>query len=54
LSLPVGEHTATVEFLDAAGKPAVNLTKIITVDVTASDRDKLVFVSDTSTTPQTQ
>ena len=54
LSLPVGDHTATVEFLDAAGKPAVNLTKTITVNVTSLDRDKVVFASDTSTTPQTQ
>jgi tetratricopeptide (TPR) repeat protein len=54
LSLPVGQHTVTVEFLDAADKPADNLTKTITVNVTSPDRDKVVFVSDTSTTPQTQ
>ena len=54
LSLPVGEHTATVEFLDAAGKPAANLMKTITVNVPSTDRDKVIFVSDTSTTPQTQ
>jgi len=54
LSLPVGEHALKVEFLDAADKPAANLTKTINVNVTGPDPDKVVFVSDTSTTPQTQ
>lgn len=52
--LPVGQHTATVQFLDAAGQPIPKLTKTITVNVTTTDRDKVVFVSDSSTTPQTQ
>ena len=30
-----------------------NLTKTITVNITTTDRDKVVFVSDTSVTPQT-
>jgi hypothetical protein len=54
LSLPVGEHALKVEFLDAADKPAAKLTKTINVNVTSPDHDKVVFVSDTSTTPQTQ
>jgi len=53
LKLPPGEHVLTVEFNDAAGRPKSNLTKTITVNV-PPDRDKVVFISDTSTTPQTQ
>lgn len=53
LNLAPGEHVVTVEFNDAAGTPFSNLTKTITVNVPA-DRDKVVFVSDSSTTPQTQ
>ena len=54
IPLPAGRHPITVEFLDAAGKPAANLTKTLTINVTTTDRDKVVFVSDKSTTPQTQ
>jgi hypothetical protein len=53
MKLPPGEHTVTVEFNDAAGVADPKLTKTLTVNVPA-DRDKVVFVSDTSTTPQTQ
>ena len=53
LTLPPGQHTATVEFLGSDGKPVANLTKTITFSVTPTDRDKLIFVSDNSTTPQT-
>ncbi len=53
LKLPPGEHVVIVEFNNAAGVADARLTKTITVNVPA-DRDKLVFVSDTSTTPQTQ
>jgi hypothetical protein len=53
LPLPVGEHVVTVEFLDRGGRPAANLTKTITVNVASTDRDKVVFVSDQSATPQT-
>ncbi|MBI3853449.1 MAG: hypothetical protein HY298_24645 [Verrucomicrobia bacterium] len=52
--LPVGQHAVTVEFLDASGKPDEKLSKLINVNVATTDRDKVVFVSDTSTTPQTQ
>jgi hypothetical protein len=50
--LPPGQHVATVEFLDAGGQPLSNLTKTITINVPADKRDKVVFVSDTSLTPQ--
>jgi hypothetical protein len=51
--LPPGQHVATFQFLDAAGRVLANLTKTITVNITTTDRDKVVFVSDTSLTPQT-
>lgn len=51
LPLPPGPHSATVEFLDAAGQPMSFLTKTVTFDVPA-DKDKVIFVSDQSLTPQ--
>ncbi len=54
LTLPAGQHTATIEFLGADGKPVERLTKTVTFTVPASGHDKVIFVSDTSTTPQTQ
>ena len=53
-SLPVGMHPLTVEFEAAGGKVQSNLTKTLIVNIAATDRDKVIFVSDTSTTPQTQ
>jgi hypothetical protein len=53
LPLPVGSHVATVEFHNAAGQVIPYLTKTITVNITSTDHDKVVFVSDTSLTPQT-
>jgi hypothetical protein len=53
LPLPPGQHVATIQFLDPAGQVLPNLTKTITINVTTADRDKVVFVSDTSLTPQT-
>ncbi len=52
VELPPGPHTATVEFQDRSGQPMPHLTKTITFNVTADKHDKVVFVSDTSTTPQ--
>jgi hypothetical protein len=51
--LPIGQHTATIQFLDGDGKPVANFTKTIIINVTETDRDKVVFVSDTSITPLT-
>ncbi|MDB6018066.1 MAG: Tetratricopeptide 2 repeat protein [Pedosphaera sp.] len=51
--LSPGQHVATVEFLDFAGQPVSSLTKTITINVPADKQDKVVFVSDTSITPQT-
>jgi hypothetical protein len=53
VQLAPGEHVVTVEFNNAGGVAQPNLTKTITVNV-PPDREKVVFVSDTSTTPQTQ
>ena len=54
LSLPPGQHEVTVEFLEPGDKVASQLTKQITVSITDTNRDKVVFVSDSSTTPQSQ
>jgi hypothetical protein len=51
--LPLGQHVATIEFHDSTGRVLPNLTKTITVNITTTDRDKIVFVSNTSITPQT-
>ena len=53
VSLPVGQHAVTIDFLGGDGKPIANLTKTINLNVTTTDRDKVVFVSDCSITPQT-
>lgn len=53
MKLAPGEHVVTVEFDDSGGRADPKLTKTITVNV-PPDRDKVVFVSDGSTTPQVQ
>ena len=53
LPLPVGQHVATIQFLNPAGQALRSLTKTITINITTTDHDKVVFVSDTSLTPQT-
>ena len=53
LPLPPGQHVAIIQFHDTAGQVLPNLTKTITINITTTDRDKVVFVSDTSLTPQT-
>lgn len=52
LELTPGPHTVTVEFQDRFGGPMPFLTKTLTINVPADKHDKVVFVSDTSTTPQ--
>ena len=52
-SLPPGQHTARIEFFDQAGRPLPNLTKIINLNISSDGKDKVVFVSDKSPTPQT-
>ena len=53
LALPPGRHTLTVEFRDPAGNLLANLTKTITLEVPADGKDKVIFISDQSLTPQT-
>jgi hypothetical protein len=51
--LSPGQHTVTVEFLDQSGRIVQNLTKTVTLTVDSESHDKVVFLSDTSLTPQT-
>jgi hypothetical protein len=53
IPVPPGQHHATVEFLDAHGRVLSNLTKQVAFQIDDAGRDKVVFVSDTSITPQT-
>ena len=54
LRLPPGDHTAVVEFLGPNAQPLPDRTKTIHFRVPAEGRDVVLFVSDTSTTPQHQ
>jgi hypothetical protein len=51
--LPPGQHVITVEFRDPTGATNPNLTKTLTFDVPADGKDKVILVSDQSSTPQT-
>ena len=53
LPLPPGKHVMTVEFKDAAGKVAANLTKTVNFEIPPGGGDKVIFISDQSSTPQT-
>ncbi|HTL59766.1 MAG TPA: tetratricopeptide repeat protein [Candidatus Limnocylindrales bacterium] len=52
LELSPGQHVINVEFRDPAGAVNPNLTKTLTVQVPADGKDKVIFVSDRSVTPQ--
>jgi len=51
--LATGEHTATVRFLNASGGVETKFTKQVTFTV-LEGRDAVIYVSDQSSTPQTQ
>ena len=51
--LPPGPQSVTVEFLDAAGMVVPSMTKTLVVNLPADGKDKVIFVSDQSSTPQT-
>jgi len=53
LELAPGQHVITVDFRNGNGAVLSNLTKTLTVDVPADGKDKVIFVSDQSLTPQT-
>ena len=53
LELPPGQHQLVVEFRDAAGNVLPFFNKVLTLVVPADGKDKVVFVSDQSVTPQT-
>ncbi len=53
LAVPPGVHTVTVDFKDTAGQVLPNFRKTLTVTVPADRKDKVIFVSDQSSTPQT-
>jgi hypothetical protein len=52
VQLPSGQHTATIEFLDATGRPLPTLKKTATINVSPT-RDTVVFLSDKSHTTKT-
>ena len=52
LELAPGQHVITVEFRNPSGAVLSNLTKTLTVDVPGDGKDKVIFVSDQSLTPQ--
>jgi hypothetical protein len=54
LTLPPGSHTLSVEFLDAAGNAVPGLAKSVTIEVPPLPLEKVVFISDKMTSPQTQ
>ncbi|MBI2926898.1 MAG: hypothetical protein HYY24_14475 [Verrucomicrobia bacterium] len=53
LNLPPGPHVVTIEFLNAHGQVLANLTKTVNLTVPEPPREKVIFVSDQSSTPQT-
>ncbi len=52
IELAPGRHTVTVEFRDPAGQILSNLTKSVSFDVPSDGKDRVIFVSDQSLTPQ--
>lgn len=51
VDLPPGEYEAAVDFLDASDRLLPNLTKKIKFTVPAGSGDKVIYVSDKSSTP---
>ena len=52
LSLAPGPHTMRIDFKDSAGQVVPGLTKDFSFEVPADGKDKVIFVSDQSSTPQ--
>lgn len=53
IQIPPGSYQATVEFLDAAHRPVPTFNKSLNITIPAGTREKVIFVSDQSSTPQT-
>ena len=53
LRLPAGQFTATVEFRGPGGEVLPSFTKTLNLNIPSDGKDKVVFVSDQSSTPQT-
>jgi hypothetical protein len=51
VSLPPGQHMATIEFQDSAGRPLPSMTKTVVLKIDSAGVDKVVYVSDRSTSP---
>ena len=54
LEMSPGPHTLTIEFLNGANTPIPSLTKTVNIDVPPEGPARVIYVSDKSTTPQTQ
>ena len=52
LTVSPGQHVLTVEFRDPGGSVIPGLTKTFNIEVPADGKDKVIFVSDQSSTPQ--
>jgi len=52
LDVPAGEQAVTIDFLDEGNHVITGLTKKMTINVPPNGADKVVYVSDKSTTPQ--
>jgi hypothetical protein len=52
LPLAPGPHQATLEFFGPGGGVMPQLTKNISFEVPADGKDKVIFISDQSSTPQ--
>ena len=53
LQVPPGSYQATVEFLDTTHRPVPAFNKTINLQIPAGAGEKVIFVSDQSSTPQT-
>jgi hypothetical protein len=45
VQLPPGQHSATIEFLDAGGRPLAGLSRSVTLTV-VPNKDTVIFISD--------
>lgn len=53
LQIPPGSYQATIEFLDSVHRPVPTFNKSLNITIPPGTREKVIFVSDQSSTPQT-